>query len=106
MNTINESLLEFLNNDTLSVASIKGDWGIGKTYFWKNLYQSHKEELDFRAYSYVSLFGAEKIADLKSQVFSSFEILNENSFSKHLEKLKPLSNLLKAVDIRGCPSDR
>lgn len=73
MNPISESLLKFLKDDPLRVAVMKGEWGIGKTFFWRTFINSVKEELSFRAYSYVSLFGAQEIPDLKRQVFSNFE---------------------------------
>ncbi|HEY5811123.1 MAG TPA: P-loop NTPase fold protein [Terrimicrobiaceae bacterium] len=99
MNLISEALLKFLTDETLRVAILKGEWGIGKTFFWRNFLKLAKDTLDFRAYSYVSLFGAEEIGDLKRQVFSNFEILDEKKLSKHLEKLKPISTLLKAIKI-------
>src|SRR5690606_13490472 len=68
-------------------------------FFWKNFFSEFKEELTFRAYSYVSLFGVHDIADVKRQVFSNFEILDETGMSKHLEKLKPLSSLLKKIEM-------
>jgi hypothetical protein len=99
MNPIGEALLKFLNDDTLSVAVLKGEWGIGKTFFWRNFLSEAKDKLDFRAYSYVSLFGAQEIDDLKRQVFSNFEMLDPKSLSKHLEKLKPISDVLKSIEI-------
>src|SRR5690606_24087745 len=99
MKSIKESLLKFLEDETFRVAVIKGEWGIGKTFFWKNFFSEFKEELTFRAYSYVSLFGVHDIADVKRQVFSNFEILDETGMSKHLEKLKPLSSLLKKIEM-------
>jgi hypothetical protein len=99
MDAIKESLLRFLKDDTLRVAVVKGAWGTGKTYFWRNFFNEVRSELNFRAYSYVSLFGAGHISDLQRQVFSNFEMLDQEKLSKHLQKLKPLSTLLKSVDI-------
>jgi hypothetical protein len=78
---------------------LKGAWGTGKTYFWRNFFEEIRSDLDFRAYSYVSLFGAGHIADLQRQVFSNFEMLDQEKLSKHLQKLKPLTTLLKSIDI-------
>lgn len=99
MDKISKSLLKFLNNDELRVATLKGEWGVGKTFFWKNFFNSIKEKLDFRAYSYVSLFGANEIADLERQVFANFEVIDEKKMSKYLEKVKPISAILEAVEI-------
>lgn len=99
MNAISETLLKFLKDDTLKVAVLKGEWGVGKTFFWRNFLNSIKEQITFRAYSYVSLFGSKEIVDLKRQVFGNFEILDETGMTKHLEKLKPISTVLKSIDI-------
>ena len=99
MNAISDALLRFLKDDTLKVAVIKGEWGVGKTFFWRNFLNTVKEELSFRAYSYVSLFGTQHITDLKRQLFANFEMLDQKSMSKHLEKLKPISTVLKSVKV-------
>ena len=99
MNPIGESILKFLHDETLKVAVLKGEWGIGKTYFWRNFLSEAKDDLDFRAYSYVSLFGAKEIGDLKRQIFSNFEMLDEEKLTKHLKKLKPISAVLKSIKI-------
>ena len=43
--------------------------------------------------------GRREIADLKRQVFSNFEMLDKDELSKHLEKLKPFSEVLRAIKI-------
>ena len=99
MKTIEEALLKFLSDKTINVAVLKGGWGIGKTYFWRNLFEATRNNLDFKAYSYVSLFGANDANDLRKQIFSNFVMLDEGSVTRHFEKLKPLSAILHAVDI-------
>jgi hypothetical protein len=99
MNPIRESLARFLTDPTLRVAVIKGEWGIGKTFFWRKFFEEKKSSLANKAYSYVSLFGARDIGDLRKQIFSNCQILNDKSISKHLEKLKPLRSILETVDI-------
>lgn len=100
MDSIDKCLTQFLKDDKLRVVALKGDWGIGKTYFWRNFFKSVKNELNFRAYSYISLFGVQEIGDLRRQVFSNFEMLGKNSLSNQtIEKIKPIKELLKSVDI-------
>jgi hypothetical protein len=96
---VDKALDNFLKDESLKVAVIKGQWGVGKTYFWRKFFETHKATLPFKAYSYVSLFGAARIADLQKQIFANFVMLDETTLSRHLEKLKPLSTLLKSVDI-------
>ncbi|MCK4502104.1 MAG: hypothetical protein KAU22_03655 [Desulfuromonadales bacterium] len=56
----------FLASETSEVMSIKGAWGVGKTYAWNrylsNAKQQHKIAL--KKYSYVSLFGINSLQDL------------------------------------------
>lgn len=70
MEQIKQSIFDFLADPNLKVLAITGDWGIGKTHFWKNIIlknmpsENHKEY-----YSYVSLFNIETINDLKTKLY-------------------------------------
>lgn len=99
MTNIAESLQHFLTSPGLKVAALKGDWGTGKTFFWNKFLQDNRATLKFRAYSYVSLFGVSNIEEVRRQIFTNFEVLDDKSMTKHLGKLKPLSNILKSVAI-------
>lgn len=99
MKDLDEQLLRFLKDKSLKVAVIKGEWGIGKTYFWRKFLKSSKRDLDFRAYSYISLFGAKDISDLKHQVIANFEILDSKGIEKDFEVFKPIYRILKSVKI-------
>lgn len=99
MTNIAESLQSFLTSPGLKVAALKGDWGTGKTFFWNKFLEDNRATLKFRAYSYVSLFGVSDIEEVRRQIFTNFEVLDGKSMTKHLGKLKPLSNILKAVEI-------
>ena len=94
MKHIEESLLNFLKDDTFKVATLKGEWGIGKTYFWRNYIAKHLKTLSFKAYSYVSLFGLSDIAAIKNQIFCNSESLGKKAVLHHLDKLKPLTKCL------------
>ena len=48
---------------------IRGAWGTGKTYAWKEWVDDTKDELRNERYSYVSLFGIGSLNDLKFQIF-------------------------------------
>jgi hypothetical protein len=99
MNAIRESLQRFLTDDELRVAILKGAWGSGKTFFWRSFLDGFRAKLSFRAYSYVSMFGVQSAADLERHVFLNLEVLDHKKMGRHLEKLKPVAKLLKAVDL-------
>ncbi len=105
MKNLENSLLTFLTKDTYKVAILKGEWGVGKTYFWKNFLKNNTDVLNkFRAYSYVSIFGIKNFNSINTKLFSGFKILDNSKFKKQVEKLKPLSQILKAVKIPGVNS--
>lgn len=56
-----------LNNEFPNVYKcilISGDWGIGKTYFLKNVFLKERE------YIYISLFGSSSIEAIKTEIYS------------------------------------
>lgn len=65
---------DFLSNDAPEVLAIKGGWGAGKTYYWRTDVEPCIDEnahASFEKYSYVSLFGADSLDDLKFAVFQN-----------------------------------
>ncbi|CAG8999048.1 MAG: hypothetical protein CENE_01012 [Candidatus Celerinatantimonas neptuna] len=79
MDELHETLDKFLNPDSdIQVLSLKGDWGIGKTYFWEHFIKNKidNDKLKFKAYSYISLFGKNSLADFKSSILYSSKILS------------------------------
>ncbi|MBT3878293.1 MAG: hypothetical protein HOF76_04460 [Candidatus Scalindua sp.] len=62
--------------DTMYAIMIDGDWGCGKTYFWKNTIRpivGHDEAL------YVSLFGLKDINDIENEIFKAMSFIRENA---------------------------
>jgi hypothetical protein len=64
---INE-LKAFLGHGDQRVLLLHGHWGTGKTYFWNNFARTQREYLENKFYSYVSLFGASSVADVKALI--------------------------------------
>lgn len=62
---------DFLIDKESGVLSIKGSWGVGKTYFWSNLIsqKSNSTDFTFDRYAYVSLFGITSLDELKFSIF-------------------------------------
>ncbi len=76
---VQKQIEKFLSSETPEVMSIKGDWGVGKTYAWNSYlnFAKNKNKIALGKYSYVSLFGINSLSDLK---FAIFENIVENQF--------------------------
>jgi hypothetical protein len=58
---------------------LKGQWGVGKTYMWKNLIREIGAESSLVKYSYVSLFGINSVADLRLAIVAKTQNLKGNN---------------------------
>jgi hypothetical protein len=71
-----DALEEFLASDTIQVLELKGDWGVGKTYYFQNFlaWAKHKSQLGkLKAFSYVSLFESASVSSLEASIFAAHE---------------------------------
>ena len=66
---IKQRISEFLSTSDPVTICIRGAWGTGKTYAWKEWVEDTKDELQNERYSYVSLFGIDSLKDLRLQIF-------------------------------------
>lgn len=92
-----EDIFKENNNKGIAIA-ITGQWGVGKTYFWKSFIdkkakvreeqerkylpassRTNQKNLFNKKYAYVSLFGIESLADLKTAICTN---LSSNHFSE------------------------
>lgn len=91
------ALEEFLASKSINVIELKGDWGVGKTYFFQNFLtwaRQHNRLQRFRAYSYVSLFAQASLSSLETAIFGSHEPLQTSSGSGLASVLKPVKSLV------------
>ncbi len=65
---------EFLTDTRPRVLSIKGHWGVGKTYAWKKILTEQKLSVTPKKYSYVSLFGIKSVNELRTTIFAKTEL--------------------------------
>jgi hypothetical protein len=81
-------LLDLIKKGTSpKVVAIKGEWGSGKSTFWKNLVE---DEIGNQAY--ISLYGLHSISDIENSIL--LQISNIKSFHEFLKKhLKPFYEL-------------
>lgn len=68
---ITEAVLkDFLCNEEANVLALTGAWGTGKTYAWREALLAHKDNIKFKQYCYVSLFGINSMPELRMSLFT------------------------------------
>lgn len=116
LKAIHNTVDHFLISNTNEVLILNGKWGVGKTFYWKELIKAasqnislknpeDKIELSRNYYAYISIFGIESLAALKEKmvietvfikdVDGSFNKFNSwaNKFGTSVEKFPALKNL-------------
>lgn len=82
-----KKLLDLLKDPKPKVVAIKGEWGSGKSTFWKDFV---KNEHDNNAY--ISLYGLHSVRDIENSIL--LQISNRKFFSELIKKhFEPLSEL-------------
>ncbi|SUA59306.1 Uncharacterised protein [Oligella ureolytica] len=87
-----------LNKETGMVVSLRGPWGVGKTYFWNSYVKNKKGATK---YITVSLFGKNNIDDIKKEI-----LLKSSALHKTLDifdRLK-IGSFFKGVDLASLVS--
>ncbi len=69
MTELKDALDAFFANSQKRVLIIKGKWGVGKTYAWRE-YIRTRSDLPEKSISYVSLFGVEDLQQLKGLILA------------------------------------
>ncbi len=72
-NIVKTETLRFLQTGDPEVLCVRGKWGVGKTYSWKqNLRESYLGgQVKLERYAYVSLFGVNSLDELKYSIFEN-----------------------------------
>ena len=79
---IEKRLEEILKRKVGTCIVLDGEWGVGKTTFWKNFSNEKFKENSV----YVSLFGKESIQEIKQEI--GIQIYKRNKYIKEIEKSK------------------
>lgn len=86
-------LKNFLGDAETNVLALTGAWGTGKTYAWREALLAHRGNIKFKHYCYVSLFGINSMAELRTSLFTksvavstlgqklNFSVINEQGSS-------------------------
>jgi hypothetical protein len=98
---LKDEISRFLASPEPEVLSIRGSWGVGKTYAWNRLLRSAKDKdaIALKKYAYVSLFGVQSLEELKYAIFESTVGSKEIGAEPTLEALK--NNTSAVLNIVG-----
>ena len=85
-----------LDDDREFVAMFSGEWGIGKTYFWKRFTKNHLKDKDV---VYISLFGKNSLADIETEIVTKIYKYNKGlkKYTKHLDTVGNMAS--KAIGL-------
>ncbi|MDX2495029.1 MAG: hypothetical protein QNK27_08730 [Desulfuromusa sp.] len=103
---IENQIGRFLASEAPEVMSIKGAWGVGKTYAWNKYLGNAKNQnkIALKKYSYVSLFGINSLDDLKFSIFEN--MVDRRSIGRRptVESFKNnTADLLKSLGKKSLP---
>ena len=82
---IEQRLTEILKRKNAVCVVLDGEWGVGKTTFWKNFSVKNF----YKNSVYVSLFGKESIQEIKQEISLKFYYKKNEAVSKILKKFIP-----------------
>jgi hypothetical protein len=109
--TVKKVATRFLTSEGSGALALKGEWGVGKTYAWNQILQANKAHIKLKNYSYVSLFGATSLSELRTTIFlkmqrvklegetRNFETVNNNPLSLGFSFLKSIAHRVKDLPV-------
>lgn len=83
LETIKAVSKEFISTSQPEVMAIRGSWGVGKSYLWKEIVNENKNNAALESYCYVSLFGIESLSDLRAEIVA--KVVPFKSIGKKLD---------------------
>ena len=89
---IEQRLTEILQRDNAVCVVLDGEWGVGKTTFWKNFSAKNFDKNSV----YVSLFGKESIQEIKQEI--GIQIYKRNEYISEFSKKAKNLGLDKVID--------
>ena len=86
-----KEILRFLGSSVSEVLCVKGKWGVGKTFSWKQYLKEAGQTtggIALERYTYVSLFGVNSVDELKYSIFEGTVKKDQVAKSASLDTLK------------------
>lgn len=82
--SVETALKRIVTSDVPGAIVLQGRWGVGKTYFWREqIIHPALTELSKTRYSYVSLFGINSLAELKTALAFATDEFDRKARVKH-----------------------
>ena len=95
---LEKRFLELVDTKKPWAIALTGEWGIGKTHFWKDFYEKNHKDLGVSKYSYVSLFDIDSIDALKFEIaLSTHATTQKKDYATGLKSL--FKKGLDAIDL-------
>jgi hypothetical protein len=95
ISNIEKRLHDLLKDPKPKIIAIKGKWGTGKTYFWKDFIKRKGKGIALKKYAYVSLFGVKELMQLKREIFvNSGNSQTASTLKKHTPAIKEVGAAL------------
>ena len=93
---------ELIENNNEIVIAISGEWGIGKTFFWKETFlktHQYKDGLKDKKIAYVSLFGMDSLDAIKTSIL--LQVSQNNKTVSWIDKniIKRIENIKSSLKI-------
>lgn len=99
-NVINleKKLVKLIETEKPCAIALTGKWGVGKTHLWNEIRDNNGKSFSGKKYAYVSLFGLDSLASLKSAI--AIEVHKSVGVSDSIWKkdiLKPTKKFLSSL---------
>ncbi len=87
---VQSEVRRFLQSTDPEVLCLRGNWGVGKTYSWNHFLKDAQDrnEIGFKRYAYVSLFGLKSLEELRFTIFENTLETTKIGNSPNLDTLR------------------
>ncbi|WP_141723473.1 P-loop NTPase fold protein [Burkholderia sp. A2] len=106
---VEKVVFDFIDSKNPEVLAVTGSWGVGKTYALRKIIAAYKGKQSLSHYSYVSVFGAQSIAAIRTAILTNTRSLpfEDNAGETRREKwsrrlpIRDLTNQLRELKFFG-----
>lgn len=95
---LEKKLVKLIETEKPCAIALTGEWGVGKTHLWNEIRDNNGKSFSGKKYAYVSLFGLDSLASLKSAI--AIEVHKSVGVSDSIWKkdiLKPTKKFLSSL---------